>query len=396
MNDWFQALHHFQALTGLTPKLYQRSPLQPVTAPGTWWSTPAEVPDTTVHCVTLSVTDYAAFLSPVEKPLREALSWMLCVGNPESAKSLSSLSWTLQRWRKASDAQLVAAVTRAAAGAQTESVLPSDDSANTSDHLSLPAPLPAEWARANGYLLWIRLVVPTPKDVQTSETASNFADMRAVVEDVLDAFAPRGWRESGEDGVLLWVGDDTLTEYSDRDDDDAGDDLAYRTSSTLIWRFASDLLQVLEEDALITATVFIGHKWHGSGPVTEEANGLLASLVLALRSQGASLRRDRVVVFGEQTLVHAVQAMTQSGKRMLAEMSGDLEDATSDRGELSQTLQAMMEANLNVSEAARLLFVHRNTLIHRLERIREATGRDLRRFDDAASLLMSLLAKRAE
>lgn len=394
MNDWLQALHHFQALTGLTPKLYKRSSLQPVTAPGTWWSTPAEAPNATVHCVTLSETDYAAFTSPVEKPLREALSWMLCVGNPESARAPSSLGQSLQRWLAASNVQLVAAVARAGSHIESESTL--DASTKASGHLNLPAALPAEWAGASGYLLWIRLVVPTPKEVQTTEAESNFADMRAVVEDVLGAFAPRGWRESGEDGVLLWVADDTLTEYSARDDDVAGGDLGYRTTATLIWRFASDLLQVLEEDALATATVFISQKWHGSGAATDEANGLLASLVLALRSQATSLRRDRVVGFGEQTLVHAVQAMTQSGKQMLAQMSGDLDEATSDRGELSQTLQAMMEANLNVSEAARLLFVHRNTLIHRLDRIREATGRDLRRFDDAASLLMSLLAKRAE
>ena len=38
---------------------------------------------------------------------------------------------------------------------------------------------------------------------------------------------------------------------------------------------------------------------------------------------------------------------------------------------------------MNVSETARKLFVHRNTLVYRLEKIKKLTGLDLREFDDA-------------
>ena len=47
------------------------------------------------------------------------------------------------------------------------------------------------------------------------------------------------------------------------------------------------------------------------------------------------------------------------------------------------TIYKFFENNLNVSETARKLFVHRNTLVYRLEKIKKLTGLDLREFDDA-------------
>ena len=46
-------------------------------------------------------------------------------------------------------------------------------------------------------------------------------------------------------------------------------------------------------------------------------------------------------------------------------------------------INRFFENNLNVSETSRKLFVHRNTLVYRLEKIRKLTGLDLREFDHA-------------
>ncbi len=58
------------------------------------------------------------------------------------------------------------------------------------------------------------------------------------------------------------------------------------------------------------------------------------------------------------------------------------------------TIQKFFENNLNVSETSRKLFVHRNTLVYRLEKIRKLTGLDLRRFDDAIVFKVALMVKR--
>ena len=47
------------------------------------------------------------------------------------------------------------------------------------------------------------------------------------------------------------------------------------------------------------------------------------------------------------------------------------------------TINKFFENNLNVSETSRQLFVHRNTLVYRIEKIQKSTGLDLRNFDDA-------------
>lgn len=58
------------------------------------------------------------------------------------------------------------------------------------------------------------------------------------------------------------------------------------------------------------------------------------------------------------------------------------------------TIQKFFENNLNVSEASRKLFVHRNTLVYRLDKIYKLTGLDLRKFDDAIVFKVAMMVNR--
>ena len=58
------------------------------------------------------------------------------------------------------------------------------------------------------------------------------------------------------------------------------------------------------------------------------------------------------------------------------------------------TIQRFFENNLNVSETSRQLFVHRNTLVYRLEKIKKLTGLDLREFEDAIVFKVALMVKK--
>ena len=55
------------------------------------------------------------------------------------------------------------------------------------------------------------------------------------------------------------------------------------------------------------------------------------------------------------------------------------------------TIQKFFENNLNISETARQLYVHRNTLVYRLERLEKITGLDIRKFDDAMTFKIALM-----
>ena len=59
--------------------------------------------------------------------------------------------------------------------------------------------------------------------------------------------------------------------------------------------------------------------------------------------------------------------------------------------ETLSTIEKFFENNLNVSETARQLFVHRNTLVYRLEKLQKTTGLDIRVFEDALTFKIALM-----
>ena len=58
------------------------------------------------------------------------------------------------------------------------------------------------------------------------------------------------------------------------------------------------------------------------------------------------------------------------------------------------TINKFFENNLNVSETSRKLFVHRNTLVYRLEKIKKLTSLDLRQFDHAIVFKVALMVRK--
>ena len=62
--------------------------------------------------------------------------------------------------------------------------------------------------------------------------------------------------------------------------------------------------------------------------------------------------------------------------------------------EMLQTIEMFFRKDLNLSDTARQLFIHRNTLVYRLDKVQRQTGLDLRHFDDAVTFkILSELKK---
>lgn len=55
------------------------------------------------------------------------------------------------------------------------------------------------------------------------------------------------------------------------------------------------------------------------------------------------------------------------------------------------TINKFFDNNLNVSETSRQLYIHRNTLVYRLDKLQKVTGLDLRTFDDAITFKIALM-----
>ncbi len=58
------------------------------------------------------------------------------------------------------------------------------------------------------------------------------------------------------------------------------------------------------------------------------------------------------------------------------------------------TIQKFFENNLNVSETARQLYIHRNTLVYRLDKIKRLTGLELTSFEDAVTFKIAVLVRK--
>ena len=77
-------------------------------------------------------------------------------------------------------------------------------------------------------------------------------------------------------------------------------------------------------------------------------------------------------------------------KMFIKEIFGDKSPESFDEETLT-TINKFFENSLNVSETSRQLFIHRNTLVYRLDKLQKSTGLDLRIFDDAITFHIALM-----
>lgn len=77
-------------------------------------------------------------------------------------------------------------------------------------------------------------------------------------------------------------------------------------------------------------------------------------------------------------------------KMFMQEVFGEQLPDTFDE-ETIVTINKFFENNLNISETARQLYVHRNTLVYRLEKLEKDTGLDIRKFDDALTFKIATM-----
>lgn len=75
----------------------------------------------------------------------------------------------------------------------------------------------------------------------------------------------------------------------------------------------------------------------------------------------------------------------------IKEVFGDKIPDVLDDEEAMSTINKFFDNNLNISETARQLYVHRNTLVYRLERIEKEIGLDIRKFDDAMTFRIAVM-----
>jgi carbohydrate diacid regulator len=144
--------------------------------------------------------------------------------------------------------------------------------------------------------------------------------------------------------------------------------------------FAGAAAETMESEAGISCTAGIGRT---AGNLREIA-GSFRDAEAAIETGSRHGIPGPVYDFSEQTLERLAD-LIPSGKieAYRREMiSPEAEKVLTE--ETIETIRAFFRNDLNLTTTAKELFIHRNTILYRLEKVRKATGLDLRKFEEAA------------
>lgn len=102
---------------------------------------------------------------------------------------------------------------------------------------------------------------------------------------------------------------------------------------------------------------------------------------------------DRVHLYNKLGIGRLIYQLPDSLCKMFIKEAFTKQQPDSFDEETLQTINMFFDNSLNVSETARQLFVHRNTLVYRLEKLQKSTGLDIRNFDDALTFKIALMVE---
>jgi len=155
-----------------------------------------------------------------------------------------------------------------------------------------------------------------------------------------------------------------------------------------------DLLGMLESEALTSAKIITGNAiYHAS----EFYAGYFQLVELSELTQ--MLNQNAQVITYESLLFPMIVKQLKNANGIADISKGNLFEAVMkhhikpvEDPEIEHTALIFFENNLNITETANKLFIHRNTLIYRLNKLESITGYDIRKFNDAINYYLSYLA----
>jgi carbohydrate diacid regulator len=143
-------------------------------------------------------------------------------------------------------------------------------------------------------------------------------------------------------------------------------------------------LDKLTHSTGITTSAGIGHAYPGWPALAQSFADARFALETGARLHGAG-RVFRIETLGLASFIGS------NDRRMKEDLAQRLIHPISAEPDLLVTLDAFLRAHLSPSLAAQILHIHRHTLTYRLAKIAQVSGRDPRRFEDAAELYAALL-----
>ena len=152
---------------------------------------------------------------------------------------------------------------------------------------------------------------------------------------------------------------------------------------------ADTIVDMLNAEAMLKVRVAYGH------PVNElkDVSKSYKEAKMALDVGNIFYDYKNVISYGMLGIGRLIYQLPQNlCKIFIREIYGDKNPE--DIGEeILTTVNKFLENNLNVSETSRQLYIHRNTLVFRIEKLQKAIGLDMRVFEDALTFKIALMVQ---
>ncbi len=172
--------------------------------------------------------------------------------------------------------------------------------------------------------------------------------------------------------VLVEMSRHVVALIKDMDGFDGADDLS---------QFAQAVQETLMEEAVQNVTIGIGDAKHNLSQLGE-------SYMEARRAMEVGRVFDpsaNIHVFRRLMLERFLMNVSREEALHYHSLLFNRKTAKLFNEEMLQTIDMFFRKDLNLSDTARQLFIHRNTLVYRLDKVQRQTGLDLRHFDDAVT-----------
>lgn len=167
--------------------------------------------------------------------------------------------------------------------------------------------------------------------------------------------------------------------------DDDGDE--YQSST----EYAEFIRQSVYEETGVSIRIAIG----GTVKTLADLSTSFSQAMAAVRMRNAVCSKGEIHSFKEYILIKMLEDLPKYKLNEYLEtlMDTGAKEIFSDP-EMINTAEEFLENSLNVSETSRKLYLHRNTLTYRLDKIEKATGLNIRKFSDAVTFrLITILSR---
>ena len=173
---------------------------------------------------------------------------------------------------------------------------------------------------------------------------------------------------------------DGITAFCKQSDNDSD----YRSAG----EFADVLKENLSEEIKENVKIGVGGVAHGVSELPKYYEYAKAALVGGAEYDPLS----SVYSYKEYALIKTISGLTAAEKEQYVKtvLDRSYREVLADP-ELMSAADAFIKHSLNISEASRHMYVHRNTLIYRLDKIEKLTGLNIRNFNDAMTFRIACL-----